>query len=61
MVGIILFKLERLGGFGFRHDSHYLLERLTEGKNGNKGPIDGNNYNDEDQKKNSNTMKTIGT
>ena len=50
MVGIILFRLRRIYGFGLRHNSRYLLERLTK-KDGNKGWRDMNNNNDEDQKK----------
>ena len=37
MVGIILFRLGTIDGFSLINDSHYLLERLTKNKIGNKG------------------------
>ena len=30
MVGVIIFKLGMIDGFGLKHDFHYLLEKLTE-------------------------------
>ena len=37
MVGIIIFILGIVDGFSLINDSHYLLERLTKKKIGNKG------------------------